>query len=203
MGRGLGVKQRLIQDRLRYYRLLTPYLVDIILEIHDDRQKISEEKALKISWFEVGREKFFSDQPGFQKVYRLMKSLVKRGLAAEFLHIRPKVWSYVEKKENIPSKFAFVSSRPAHSWNPAYKLLTRFAERWGMLIFRIGNKVHIVEIKTETIQEKMGNQILSFKIPRIPSSLIIKVDDGIEFDIWKRKGISPRKLRKLLESKLS
>ena len=202
MGRGLGVKQRLIQDRLRYYRLLTPDLVKLILDYHEGGYKISEDHFLRRNWprTEGG---YFSDQPGFQKIYRLMKSLVKRRLAAEFLHIRPKVWAYVEKKENIPSRFAFVSSRPAHSWNPAYKLLTRFAKRWGMLIFRVGNKVHIVEIKTETIQEKIGDQIHSFKIPRIPSSLIIKVDDGIEFDIWKKKEISPRKLRKLLESKSS
>ena len=107
MGRGLGVKQRLIQDRLCYYRLLTPDLVELILDYHEGGYKISEDHFLRRNWLRT-EGGYFSDRPGFQKIYRLMKSLVKRRLAAEFLHIRPKVWSYVEKKENIPSNLSLI-----------------------------------------------------------------------------------------------
>jgi len=68
----------------------------------------------------------------YSSLYRMMESLVKRGLVGKVLHIRPTVW--VELKNGTPSLEAIKSRE---------KLLLRITD--GLTV-KIGNKIKVFKI---------------------------------------------------------
>ena|SRR3972149_9879111 len=92
MSRGLSSSQKVIMEKIQKVGHLNIYdVIDLVRNSKLDRDAIRSNLSSGIR-----------DLVNISSLYRLMKSLVRRGLVAALRYVRPVVWYYVEWENGQP-----------------------------------------------------------------------------------------------------
>jgi len=101
VGKGISVEQRAVlqllheKGRLGLFDVLR-FLIDLRLPLEGSQEEVRLMRAVRdLTWYKDAIPMRFDgryarDFSGVSNVYRMMRSLEKRGLAAELMHARPK-----------------------------------------------------------------------------------------------------------------
>lgn len=128
MSKGLSRCQKAVLQELKKKGSLTVYDVDDV--VWSVKNKGIDKYELFYALRKSIKTTSVKDIKNFTALYRMMDSLVKRGLAGRVLHVRPTLW--VDVKDGEPTISAIKSS---------FKLLERLNE--ARLVVEIGREIKV------------------------------------------------------------